>query len=115
MSLRQENYGPLPTRFNWDGFTHQQLLRSADVVLLEKTKPTHSLRHYEVAVIQHCPERTWPDGHVTPPHEAMPSPESWGTYGWSFSDLDRARAKFSELVQARDVPRQSAVSATAVS
>ena len=100
---------PLPERFTLDGFDFRQLIRSGAVALFEKRKPGRKLAVWEVVIVQKR-EAGSIEGKSYPAREVMPSPSDWGDAAWSFSDLARARQKFSELVQLRDQPRQSAVS-----
>lgn len=82
---------PLPTQFDGradqKGFQFSQIKREGDVALFEKRKPGWLKPKYEVVIVQKCPERTWPNGLTTPAHEIMPSPEEWGTLGWSPATL----------------------------
>lgn len=97
---------PLPTAFDGNrdqkAFHFRQLWREGQVVLLEKQfKPEYGesdRRWYEVVLVRTVPLKRWPDGRTTESHEAMPRPEDWGVYGWSYSDLDTAKAKFKEIL-----------------
>jgi hypothetical protein len=51
---------------------------------------------YEVVKIQAYPDQER-FGSFIPAHESMPGSETWGQQGWTFTDLDKARAKFKEL------------------
>lgn len=42
-------------------------------------------------------EHTWPNGNRTPAHEAMPSSEQWGTYGWTCNTLERAKVRLRQI------------------
>ena len=89
----------LPTQFRIDGFDFVQIAREGDVALFRKTKPPLSFETFEVTIVQKRQEHQWPDGRVTPAHEAMPGNEDWGTHGWSLQSLDRAWEKFAELTR----------------
>ena len=96
---------PLPTTFRHGGFAFRLLTRAADVALFEKRKPTHTRSFFEVVIVQRRPEATFPGGHITPAHEAMPASEQWGSAGWSYSDREGAEARFNGLVASRqDAP-----------
>jgi hypothetical protein len=45
---------------------------------LERTNPPSEFETFEVVVIQEEDEHQWPNGIVSPPHERMPSSETWG-------------------------------------
>jgi len=71
------------------------------VALFSKQKRGHKLTSYEVVIVQKRPERTFPNGRVSTAHEAMPSDEAWGTYGWTPYDLAAAHRRFDKEVRAR--------------
>ena len=80
-------------------FKFRQLWRERQIVLLEKTfKEESDSKFYEVALLRTVPLKRWPDGRITESHEALPRPEDWGMYAWSFSDLERAKTKFNEIL-----------------
>ncbi len=89
---------PIDTHFKYDGFTFQLIQRERDVALFEKSKPTHRDPTYEVVILQQHPEHKFPSGKIYPAREAMPPSESWGTHGFSYSDLASAKARFNNLV-----------------
>jgi len=86
---------PLPDTFRSDGFDFRLLRRAGAVALLVKSKPGGT-PSYEVVRLVRVPEREM-FGRVIPAHEAMPASEQWGERGWTYSDRDRAEAKFSDL------------------
>ncbi len=72
------------------------------MALFEKRNPAHppeTAPTYEVIIVQKVPEKTFPNGITSPEHEAMPSPEEWGTSGWSYGTLEAALGKFNALTQ----------------
>ena len=87
---------PLAESFKLDGFEFKQLWREGKIALFQKQK-AGGVVSYEVVKIQAKPERVMFE-HAVPFHEAMPSSETWGTNGWSFCSLDRAKAKFRKLI-----------------
>lgn len=96
---------PLPKEFegtrDQKGYLFKQIDRIGRVVLLKKWNPNHKSgqEFYEVVVVQTVPLKRWPDGRVTEAHEAMPSPEQWGVYGWSPATLEAARERFNSLTE----------------
>jgi hypothetical protein len=71
--------------------------REGAIAILEKTKRgITSARFFEVVIVRRHNGFTIA-GNVIPPGESMPSSEHWGTHGWSFSDAERAWAKFRKL------------------
>jgi len=86
---------PLPDRFRSDTFDFRLLKRAAAVALLSKSR-TAGYVSYEVVKLVRVPDRQM-FGRVVPAHEAMPASEQWGERGWTYSDRDRAEAKFAKL------------------
>ena len=74
------------------GYVFKVLDRSGATCLLEKHNPTHKSgkRFWEVVTLKNIPERRFSDGRVIEPHLAMPSPEEWGLYAWSYDTLGDA-------------------------
>jgi hypothetical protein len=95
---REATFQPLPETWTDAGWRFRVLDRSGMVALLAKSRGGRDF--FEVVVVQRQPARTWPSGRTTPAKEAMPSPEEWGTYGWSPYDLPAVEAKFAELASA---------------
>ena len=93
----------LPTTFSSDGFTFRQLWREGRITLFEKRKRPDGAPSFEVVRIRQLPARTM-FGVEYPASEAMPASESWGAMGWTYSDLESARAKFRALTLAQDRP-----------
>jgi hypothetical protein len=87
----------LPDRFTHDGFGFRQVVRERNIVLLEKSKVGHNHPGYEVVIIQRHPAQSI-HSREYPERESMPPSESWGTLGWSYSDLQAAKSKFDHLV-----------------
>lgn len=91
---------PLETEFIQSGYTMRQLKRDGDVALFEQAKGGHVIA-YEIVIVQIRPERTFPDGRVTPCREGYPGNEEWGTNGWTILDEDEAKRRFKALVEER--------------
>jgi hypothetical protein len=87
--------------FNRDGFTHELVERIGDVCLVHRHKGGRQ-SHFEVVRLLHAPEKTFPNGHVTPAHEAYPSSEHWGLYGFTYRDEAKARNRFRLLEVAQN-------------
>ena len=83
------------TEFKQKGWLFKQLRRSGDVALYSKELSGHV--SFEVIIVQKRKAHTFPNGHHTPEHEAMPSSESWGTHGWTYTNFESAKAKFNTL------------------
>ena len=89
----------LPTTFRSDDFDLEQLRREGDIALFVKRKPPFKFKSYEVVIIQKRDQVTWPNGQITPAHEAMSSSRDWGKYGWTFQTLEDAELRFKTLVE----------------
>ena len=89
----------LQLQFSYDGFTFRLLQRAGNAALFSKAKESHSRQSFEVVVVQKHPARTFPSGKSYPDREAMPRSEDWGTFGWSYSDLEQAQKRFNQLVE----------------
>lgn len=87
----------LPETFRSDHYDFTLLQRTGDIAMFTKTKENLDRNLYEVVRVQKRKEVTM-FGNVVEAHEAMPSPEQWGAYGWSYSNPEDARAKFNALV-----------------
>lgn len=89
---------PLQITRKVDGFTIQVFKRHRMLALLRKTiSSIPNFVNWEVVVIRVNPVHPMDtasilDGwtHV----ESLPSSESWGTYGWTFTDLNTATSRF---------------------
>jgi hypothetical protein len=86
---------PLKTQFKKHTFTFEQLKRHGKVALFKKTSQA-GIDSFEVVVVQENQDRTI-GGNFIAAHESLPPSESWGTYGWSYNDEDRANRKYREL------------------
>ena len=83
-------------QFVKSGFTHKVIERRGMVLLVERQHRDVSVPHWEVVKIRVKPERLL-HGRRVEEGEAYPSPEDWGSYGWTYNDLGTARAKFDSL------------------
>jgi hypothetical protein len=87
---------PIDKKFSSHGFDFEQVARMGRVAVYRKQKGVRNIS-FETVVLQRVADRTWPDGTTTPAHEAMPSDEQWGTYGFSYRDEASALAKCKTL------------------
>lgn len=94
---------PLATQFRSNGFDLTQLKRVGVVALFEKTMPGIARPSYEVVIVQRHGERVIA-GNTIPAAEAMPGAEQWGQKGWSCVTLERAHAKFAEVLAKNPPP-----------
>lgn len=91
-------YKPLPKEFRRDGFTFRQIAREGNAAIYEQTwngcgNPTVC---YEVIRIRRRDGFQIADRFVEPA-EVYPSSEVWGAGGFTFTNRDKAWAKFSEI------------------
>jgi len=86
----------IATEFNQDGFSFKLLERSNGIALFQKSKPHHSKPCYEVVRLKIRPEQDIYGRHY-PEREGLPTSESWGTDGWSYSDEKSAKKRFENL------------------
>lgn len=84
--------------FTKAGFAHRVLERKGNILLVQRQHHDVSTPHWEVVKIRVRPERLL-GGRLVEGGEAYPAPEEWGTYGWTYSDLESAKAKFNALTQ----------------
>jgi len=97
------NYKPLPIPYSKNGFEHTQLFREGDIAIFHKVhlNPRFDAGFETVIISRH-------DGYemagvMIEPAECYPSPEMWGTRGWTFQNLLSARNKFTRLLKG-DLP-----------
>lgn len=93
---------PLAFPFTRDRFSHRLVSRDGDVCLVERTNLVTNSIHWEVVVLAHRPADSWPDGRETPPREAYPASEDWGTHGWTFTTLPDAETRYAKVVRDRN-------------
>ena len=86
----------IAAEFAKSGFSHKVIDRRGMVLLVQRQHSDVPHPHWEVVKIRVKPERLL-HGQRVEEGEAYPSPEDWGTYGWTYSTLEDARAKFDSL------------------
>jgi hypothetical protein len=94
---------PIQKSFRRKGFDFKQVKRAGDIAIYEKRHPNHSMPSWEVVVIQHCPDRDFGHGTITPAHEHMPGDELWGKDGWTCMTEREANRVFDFWVSAGKV------------
>ena len=94
--------------FTRDRYRHALLERAGDVCLVERTnlvvKPPSV--HWEVVVLQHEGEKTI-RGRTLAAHLRYPSPEEWGTHGWTYTDITDARRRWGDLRESAAIQPRS--------
>ena len=94
-------YKPLGVEYKKNGFNHTQLFREGDVAIFHKVHidPIYDAG-FEVVVISRHEEYEM-GGNKIEAAEAYPSPEMWGTRGWTFtaSELLKARNKYEKILK----------------
>jgi hypothetical protein len=88
----------IASEFIKSGFAHKVIERRGNVLLVERQHRDVDHPHWEVVKIRVKPERLL-HGQRVEEGEAYPSPEDWGTYGWTYTTLEDARAKFDSLTK----------------
>jgi hypothetical protein len=89
---------PLATEFKKEGYNFRQIERGGDVAVFAKSKSPVGAVSFEVVRIRRVPEMEM-FGRVIAAHEALPSAEHWGLYGFTYADKVRALRKLRELAQ----------------
>jgi hypothetical protein len=90
---------PVSTDFTDRTFRYTHIERHGDVAIYAQTHKVSQIQRFEVVIIRKRSEKTWPDGSVTPPHEAYPSASAWGSDGFTFYTLTAAQAFAATLTQ----------------
>ena len=92
----ENDFIPLPIRFEQNGFLYWQICRTDKAAIYEQYAQDRRVIFYEVWKIRKRDARIW-QGRSFPAGERGPSTNEWGKYGWTFFTMVRARAKFDEL------------------
>ena len=95
---KEHSYKPLPKEFHRDGFQYRQIAREGDAAIYEQkwlgcADPTSA---YEVIRIRRR-KAFQIGGRFINPAEVYPNSEAWGVDGFTFTDWNKARAKFFEM------------------
>lgn len=97
----------LPQTWTRGGFSHEVLRREGMVALVQRQHRDVSTPHWEVVRLRVKPKRLL-HGHWVGESEAYPSPEEWGERGWTYTTLEDAQAKFTEMTMLKFSTRISA-------
>jgi hypothetical protein len=97
---KRHSHKPLPKEFRRDDFTFRQIVRKKNAAIYEQrwNGSDSSTISYEVIRIR-CRAGFHIGGRFVEPAETYPSPESWGTDGFTLTDNDSAFAKLRELIR----------------
>ncbi len=93
---------PLPTEFDADKHHFRQISRDGLVAVFEKSKGG-KVRSFETVVIQQRKACVL-HGDPVPAHEAMPSSESWGRHGFTYTDRESAFRRAGVLAERQNAP-----------
>jgi hypothetical protein len=83
--------------FTLGGFNYRQIAREGDWAIYEQRWRDSKNVCYEVIRIRREEATTFPSGRSYPAREVYPPSEAWGVDGFTFTDRDKARAKFFEI------------------
>jgi len=95
---------PIALAFDDRTFRYTQIERHGDLAIYCQEHKQGHVKRYEVIRIRIAREHQWPNGDVTPEHEAYPGATSWGTYGWTTHTLAQAQMLLAELAARRESP-----------
>jgi hypothetical protein len=95
---KKGHYRPLPKEFRHDGFDYRQIVREREAAIYEQSwsgcaDPSIC---YEVIRIRRR-DGFQIDGRFVEPAEIYPNSEAWGVDGFTFTNRNRAWAKFFEI------------------
>jgi hypothetical protein len=98
-SEKRHAYKPLPTQFRRDRFSYRQIAREGDAAIYEQTWSGCSNPSvcYEVIRIRRR-EGFQIGSRFVEPAEVYPASEVWGVDGFTFTNRDKAWAKFFEIL-----------------
>jgi hypothetical protein len=92
---------PILTEFEDRVFRYTQVERHGGLAIYCQEHKQGHVRRYEVIRIRIVPEHEWPDGRVTPEHEAYPGATRWGQDGWTTHTLAQAQMLLAEIAARR--------------
>lgn len=113
---------PLAHSIPKNGFVYEQVLRDEHYAIYKQRLkaessqglPVRGCLAYEVWRIQVEAEQVIM-GKVVPQRERGPSDSQFGTFGWSYPSLERAKAKMRDLREAREAGVSTSEAAVATS
>jgi hypothetical protein len=96
-SKKRHSYKPLPKVFRRGGFTYRQIYREGDFAIYRQTwKGNEHSVAFEVIRIR--PRDGFQiDGRFVEPAEIYPNSEAWGVDGFTFTNRNKAWARFFEI------------------
>jgi hypothetical protein len=96
--IKEGHYKPLPKDFRRDGFTYREITREKDAAIYEQrwTGCPEAAVCFEVIRIRRR-DGFHIGGRFVQPAEVYPNSEAWGVDAFTFSERNKARAKFSEI------------------
>ena len=96
---KERQFRPLPREFRRGDFQFRQVAREGDAAIYEQTFldcPNPSVSYEVIRLRRH--DGFWINNRFVEPAEVYPNSEAWGVDGWTFTDKDRAFAKFREMI-----------------
>ena len=95
---------PFPLTFGKNTFFYEQVIRNGQIAIYkQRLRPGAGCLAFEVIIIRKKEESVM-FGKTVEAHEIGPSNEEFGRWGFSYPDLERAKAKFHALVAAAEQP-----------
>lgn len=91
----------VPDEWEDGTFRYVQVERQGDSAIYRQIHKASQIERFEVIKIRVRPAHAWPDGRVTPEHEAYPGATRWGQEGWTFYGIADAKAKMQDLQRER--------------
>jgi hypothetical protein len=86
----------IKTEFLKQGFKYTQVKRTRHLAIYHQQLIKGRANYWEVWILRIDEPRLVGDVNL-PRRERMPSPEDWGTYGWTFYTREAADFRFNEL------------------
>jgi hypothetical protein len=101
------NYKPLATETVKNGFRFRQLIREGDLAIFHKVglRPHEHDAGFEVVMVGRHNGYVMA-GNQIEPAETMPSPEQWGSKGWTCKTLLEAERRFNRILNG-DIPEDT--------
>lgn len=95
-------FRPLGSTYKKNTFHYELVTRDGDLAIFkQQLRPGVGCLAFEVIRIRVAPALTIM-GKDVPEREIAPSNEDFGSYGWSYPTLAKAKGKYHELLEQRD-------------
>ena len=91
----------IPDKYIRKPFTLTLIRRKRNVALYVQTCPEWVRKNYEVVLVRTRLKDNDFTG-VKAGDEYLPSPEDWGSYGWTYTNIVEAEERFKELLNRTD-------------